>query len=305
MNTWTRRLLVCASVATALTVRPAASETITLRSGNGAAGGPDSQITFLPGPADSEFGAPLTPAQFAAAQAGSPATILPWLNGSWTWTLPADNLAQWLSEDAWGASSGSTNLYALPFTVSSASVGSATLDFHFLCDNWVGEVYTGVNEGLFINGTPISGTTGGNYANQTSWLGLDVTALVNPGPNTLYVLSSDVGGPGGLIFSSTLTVNEGGVVAADEGVASFRLGEAYPNPFNPTTTLPFELAETGQARLVVHDLAGREVAVLFSGLAARGAHHVTFDAGALPSGLYLATLATEAGSVTRKLLLAK
>jgi len=184
-------------------------------------------------------------------------------------------------------------------------VSSATLDFHFLCDNWVGEFYANVNQGLFLNGTPISGTIGGDYTNPTSWTGLNVTSLVNPGPNTLYILSSDVGGPGGLIFSATVRVNEGGTVAADEQAAGFRLGEAYPNPFNPATTLPFELAETGHARLAVHDLAGREVAVLWNGLAERGTHEVVFDAAALPSGVYLYTLTTEAGRQARKLVLSK
>jgi len=299
--------LVLAAALLAAAAPLGAVEVITLRSGNGAAGGPDSQMTFWAGPGENEYALPLSPAEFAAAQAGPAPTILPgWaLNGFWTPSLAADPLAQWVSDNFWGGSSGNTNLYAIPFFVASGSVGSATLDFHFLCDNWIGEFFAGVNEGLHINGTSIAGTTGGNYATETSLLGLDVTSLVTPGPNTLFILSSDVGGPGGLVFSSTLTINDGGVVAADEGVASFRLGEAYPNPFNPVTTLPFEMSETGPANLVVHDLAGRQVATLFQGMAERGTHEVRFDGSALPSGLYLYTLTTDTGRQTRKLVLSK
>jgi hypothetical protein len=284
-----------------------AVEVITVRSGNGLPSGLDSQLTYLAGPADSEFGVALAPAQFAAAQVGPAPTILPvWaLNGSWTSTLSADPLAQWVSDNVWGGSSGDTNLYAVPFFVTSGSVGSATLDFHFLCDNWIGEFYANVNEGVYINGTPIAGTTGGNYATETSFLGLNVAGLVTPGPNTLYVLSSDVGGPGGLIFSATVRIDGDGTVGAEEQTASFELGAAYPNPFNPVTTLPFEMSETGQANLTVHDLVGREVATLFDGLAERGTHEVRFDGSALPSGLYLYTLTTDAGRQTRKLVLNK
>ncbi len=85
----------------------------------------------------------------------------------------------------------------------------------------------------------------------------------------------------------------------------FHLGQAYPNPFNPVTTLPFEMVETGMARLSIHNLLGAEVAVLWNGMAERGRHEVTFDASTLPSGVYVATLKAEAGSRTSKLLLIK
>jgi hypothetical protein len=283
----------------------AAVEIHTLRSGNGPAGGYDSQITYLAGPAEAEFGVPLVPSQFVAAQGGPAAGILPAVISVWIPSLPADPLAQWIN-DTLDPYSGGTCLYAINFEVQSSCVRSATLDFHFASDNWIGESWALVNEGLYLNGTALPGTIGGNYGAQTDLLGLNVSGLVVPGVNTLYILSSDVGGPSGLIFSGTVTV-EGcdGTVAADEQTASFELGAAYPNPFNPVTTLPFEMAETGQASLVVHNLAGQEVATLFQGLAERGTHEVRFDGSALPSGLYLYTLTTEAGQQTRKLVLSK
>ncbi len=283
----------------------AQAETITLRSGNGPAGGPDAVLTFFQGPLDGEFSVPFTPIDYASALAGPPAEILTQLNGAWTPTLVADPLAQWVSDSQSGAWSGSTNLYAIPFVVSSAVVSSATLDFHFLCDNWVGEYYANINEGLHLNGSSVAGTIGGNYANETNWYSIPVTGLVNPGPNVLYVLSSDVGGPGGIVFSATLRINGDGTVDAPESAQAFQLGEAYPNPFNPVTTLSFTMAETGPATLAVHNLAGVEVARPFSGMAERGSHELTFDASALPSGIYLYTLSTESGVQTRKMILTK
>ncbi|MFA7331709.1 MAG: T9SS type A sorting domain-containing protein [Candidatus Delongbacteria bacterium] len=282
-----------------------AVEVFTLRSGNGPAGGYDTQLTYLAGPAEAEFGVPLVPAQFTAAQGGPPAGILPAVISVWIPSLPADPLAQWVN-DTLDPYSGSTCLYAINFEVHASCVRSASLDFHFASDNWIGESWALVNEGLYLNGTALPGTIGGNYGAQTDLLGLNVSGLVLPGVNTLYILSSDVGGPSGLIFSGTVTV-EGcdGTVGAQEQTASFELGAAYPNPFNPVTTLPFVMAETGQAELVVHNLTGQRVAILFQGLAERGTHEVSFDGAALPSGLYLYTLTTEQGSQTRKLVLSK
>lgn len=282
-----------------------AAEIHTLRSGNGAAGGPDAQLRCLPLTLDTEYNTPLTAGDFAAAQAAAPPMILTTLNGAWGVTLPADALAQWVSDSIWGWSGGSTCLYAIDFTVSAATVVTASLDFHFLCDNWLGEVYLPVNEGLYLNGISIAGTSGGNYATQTSFTGVDVSALVNPGLNTLYILSTDVGGPGGLNFSATLTINGDGTTGADDRPVAFGLGDSYPNPFNPSTTIPFTLAETGEAELAVYNMLGNRVAVLHSGLAERGTHEATFDASALPSGVYFARLSAEGRVDTRKLVLVK
>jgi len=91
----------------------------------------------------------------------------------------------------------------------------------------------------------------------------------------------------------------------EEGPLDFALEPAAPNPFNPTTTLSFTLAETGPVRLKVFNLAGQQVAVLVDGLRERGRHEVVFDASALASGVYFATLEAEGFCVTRPLTLLK
>ncbi|MCH8486105.1 MAG: T9SS type A sorting domain-containing protein [Candidatus Cyclonatronum sp.] len=60
----------------------------------------------------------------------------------------------------------------------------------------------------------------------------------------------------------------------------------YPNPFNPTTNLVFELSESAQVLIEVFDLQGRRVAVAASAGFSSGAHHLPFDASALASGMY-------------------
>ncbi len=65
---------------------------------------------------------------------------------------------------------------------------------------------------------------------------------------------------------------------------------AYPNPFNPTTMIAFDLPNAAQASLVVYDLNGRMVQSLFDEQMSAGHHEVGFDGAALPSGIYFARL---------------
>lgn len=85
----------------------------------------------------------------------------------------------------------------------------------------------------------------------------------------------------------------------------FSLGEAFPNPFNPETRIEYSLDRVTEIRLAVHDLLGREVAVLADGRQEAGAHEARFSGATLPSGVYLATLTGAGRSESRKLLLIK
>jgi hypothetical protein len=87
--------------------------------------------------------------------------------------------------------------------------------------------------------------------------------------------------------------------------SAIRLHSAYPNPFNPFTTLRYELPQAAQVTLTVYDLLGREVATLVDTYTQPGTHETVWDAGSHPSGIYLARLATPGYSKTIKLVLLK
>ncbi len=83
--------------------------------------------------------------------------------------------------------------------------------------------------------------------------------------------------------------------AADDLPETLTLLPNYPNPFNPTTSITFALPQNSTVQLTVHDLLGREVAVLTDAVWSAGAHTVRFDAAHLPSGTYLYRLTTPQG----------
>lgn len=84
---------------------------------------------------------------------------------------------------------------------------------------------------------------------------------------------------------------------------AFALAGNYPNPFNPETTIGFELPETAKIMVAVYDMLGRRVSVLVDGARTAGRHEVRFDAGHLPSGAYLTVLQTPEGRFTKQMVL--
>jgi len=83
-----------------------------------------------------------------------------------------------------------------------------------------------------------------------------------------------------------------------------------PNPFNPRTTIAFDLHRPGHVELGVFDAKGRHVATLVSEPRGAGGHSVVWDGRsvdgrAAPSGVYFACLVTETGRESRRMLLMK
>lgn len=80
---------------------------------------------------------------------------------------------------------------------------------------------------------------------------------------------------------------------------------AYPNPFNPSTTISFILPEAAQVTLTVYDISGRLVQSLVDGWRDAGAHDVSFNASHLVSGVYLYSLKAGEFSIDGKIVLMK
>lgn len=85
---------------------------------------------------------------------------------------------------------------------------------------------------------------------------------------------------------------------------------AYPNPFNPSTTLRFDLGNAAHADVAIHDAAGRGVRRLYSGALAAGTHEIPWngldDSGrAVPSGVYFARVTAAGQARGQRLVLVK
>jgi len=83
------------------------------------------------------------------------------------------------------------------------------------------------------------------------------------------------------------------------------LEPVYPNPFNPTATVPVTLAADEAVRLAVYDLRGRLVRTLVDGVLPAGRHEITLQADGLPSGAYLCALTVRGERHVQRLTLVR
>jgi hypothetical protein len=91
----------------------------------------------------------------------------------------------------------------------------------------------------------------------------------------------------------------------DSAVAAFWLGKNFPNPFNPTTSIPFTLWSDQSVTLKVFDLQGRLVETLVNRELAAGTYRIPFTPQALASGKYIYELRTPEGSRIQSMTLLK
>ena len=91
----------------------------------------------------------------------------------------------------------------------------------------------------------------------------------------------------------------------------FSLGHNYPNPFNPSTTIPVVIPISSKVKLAIYDILGEEVRVLYVGTLEAGRHWFTWDgrgdsAENVSSGIYFSRLSTSNGlSFVRKMVIIK
>ncbi|MCL4304728.1 T9SS type A sorting domain-containing protein [bacterium] len=136
------------------------------------------------------------------------------------------------------------------------------------------------------------------------------TFWVEAGPISEFIISSQSNQARLAPYPSQITLYEPGIVNVPEPhdplPAAFGLLPAYPNPFNPSVTIPFSLARIANVKLALFDVTGRRITTIFEGFLNPGEHRLHYDAPAsLGTGVYL--LRAESGGVTmtQKLLLLK
>jgi hypothetical protein len=77
----------------------------------------------------------------------------------------------------------------------------------------------------------------------------------------------------------------------------------YPNPFNPSTTIKFEIPESGKVKLSVYNIVGQEVAELINDYRIPGTYSILFKGSNLASGVYFYKLQSNGYHITKRMLL--
>ena len=164
--------------------------------------------------------------------------------------------------------------------------------------NWIqlsstyGAVSPGETYQLEVILDPMGLAANNSYSGQVIILSNDPDAQQTVIPVEMYLHSSS------------------GIVSTTEIPTTLQLRANYPNPFNPSTTIAFDLPRRMQVKLEVFNILGQRVAVLVNKKLAPGRYHLTWQARSttgepLPSGIYFYRLQADNQTRVRKMLLTR
>lgn len=162
------------------------------------------------------------------------------------------------------------------------------------------------------NGTVSCGITrkaGQGGANGTGILARIKMKIINPTTNTVSFITRDIiaNDPDGkpIIIDSG---NSNVLVDVEQNQhipVDFVLFQNFPNPFNPSTTIKYELPERSFVELTLYDLLGREIKTLLNEEKEAGYHELQFNAENLSSGVYLYRIQAGNFTQTKKMVVLK
>lgn len=152
-------------------------------------------------------------------------------------------------------------------TPKTPSAGKVTFQFSYTAPSVVGQ------QTLFANGNSVN-NNGGNDGDQWNFASNKIINVVQPTG-----------------VEDQISVN------------SFELSQNFPNPFNPSTRIQYQVSSNTQVLLQVYDALGNQVATLVDESEKAGNHSVNFDASGLSSGIYYYKLNSGNFSSTKKMIL--
>ncbi|SVD88617.1 uncharacterized protein METZ01_LOCUS441471 [marine metagenome] len=160
----------------------------------------------------------------------------------------------------------------------------------------------------YIGGVQMTLTHGTDFSIELSdntW----ISDYSTKGNQTILVLVQPVEGE---LFTSTGDFEIVDMIIANSHdristmiVREFTLSDAYPNPFNPSTTVELSVPEGGHVSVMVYNLTGQLIAELADSYMNANQYQFTWSADDIPSGMYLIRAEYSGQISTQKLMLLK
>jgi hypothetical protein len=157
-------------------------------------------------------------------------------------------------------------------------------------------------------------TVGGqpSYSGNQSWVvdQINIAAYAGQSVKIRFNYVTDSGQPGdGFFFDNfkvlNYTVTTGVSQIGTEVPERFSLKQNFPNPFNPSTKINYDLPKTGFVTMKIYDVTGKVVANLISQNQNAGRYSIDFIAGDFPSGTYFYKLEAGDFSEVKRMVLVK
>ncbi len=191
--------------------------------------------------------------------------------------------------------------------------GNTNTIFRYLRGNIYSYAVTNFQHAVFfINGK--TGWTAGENGSVYRTSNAGINWNISPTPITVDLLdimfinnfTGWAAGENGVIMKTT----NGGIPVSIQNInqeipKDFKLFQNYPNPFNPISKIKFQIAKLTDAKLVIFDVLGREVATLVNEQFQPGTYEVEWDAADYPNGVYYYKLIIDEYTETKKMVLIK
>jgi len=157
------------------------------------------------------------------------------------------------------------------------------------------------------NGGPISFYCNGNSANLDISMQDDSLMILTPGSDFTGIERLELGAIDDESDSTSFTMDVWVSETAISDIApiNFECMQNFPNPFNPTTHIKYQLPLRTIVTLNIYDLKGHKVRTLVSAYQEAGFYNVSFHAADLPSGMYVYRISAGNDVVSKKMVLLK
>jgi len=150
----------------------------------------------------------------------------------------------------------------------------------------------------FSQGVPNLAPLG--FYNYIAYCGEYPSTVMDSSSFQLEVIAGPAGGATGWVLTGSFLEGEFADLPSE-----FALSGNYPNPFNATTVIGYQLPTTAQVRLEIYNLFGQKVAMVVDGQQEAGYNSVTWDASEISSGVYFYKLTAGDFTEARRMILVK
>lgn len=126
--------------------------------------------------------------------------------------------------------------------------------------------------------------------------------------NKIYIVGGSDGGPSWNCYTNVYEgsfENLTSVEKKNEKPEGYKLCQNFPNPFNPSTTIKFELPEVSHVKMILYNNIGEKVKEIINSEYTKGTHSVKFNFGELSSGTYYYKMIAADFQETNKMVLLK
>lgn len=235
-------------------------------------------------------------------------------NGGVNWSMPASGVSTWLfsssfanSTTGWAVgqngvilktTTGGANIPAAPSNLVGLPASSSTVFLAWFDNSTIEDGFGIERSANNPNNFVLAGTVPPNTLNF-------IDDSLTAGTTYYYrVYAFTVGGNSA--YSNIVAVTVVGIEPISNIIPGrYNLYNNYPNPFNPATTIRFDLPRAGETKISIYDNNGREIETIVNEMLKAGAYEVKWNASKYSSGIYYCKMSNSEYTKIQKMVLVK